>query len=62
MVKLYEIGTKLNYASFLLEENWKKMVKMNIDIAPNLMRTYAKYLLDVLHDKEQANEVIQKLK
>lgn len=35
---------------------------MNIEIsAPNLMRTYVRYLIDVLHDQQQAGEVIYRL-
>ncbi len=49
--KLYEIGTKLNISNLILKENWKRLIKMNIDTAPNLMRIYAKYLIDVLHDR-----------
>ncbi len=44
----------------MLRDNWKKLLKMNLDISPNLMRTYAKYLIDVIHDKESADEVINK--
>jgi hypothetical protein len=58
--KLYEIGIKLNYSNIMLRDNWKKLLKMNLDISPNLMRTYAKYLIDVIHDKESADEVINK--
>lgn len=54
LVKLFEIGCKVNFSSMILNENWKKLVKMRIDTAPNLMRMYARYLLDVLHDREQA--------
>lgn len=34
-----------------MEQNWKKLLKMNIEIiAPNLLRVYVKFLLDVAHD------------
>lgn len=36
--KLYEIGTKLNLANLILRDNWKKITKMNIETAPNLLR------------------------
>ncbi|KAL4426928.1 hypothetical protein ABPG74_012928 [Tetrahymena malaccensis] len=60
--RVYEIGIKLNYANNLVKESWKKQMKLNSDISPNQLRTYARYLLDVLNDKDQAYEVIQKLK
>ncbi|EGR30970.1 hypothetical protein IMG5_119850 [Ichthyophthirius multifiliis] len=60
LCRVYEIGTKLNYYNQLVKDSWKKQNRINSDISPNLLRTYARYLLDVLNDKEQAFEVIQK--
>lgn len=44
-----------------MKENWKKLLRMDVDIPPNLMRTYAKFLIDVVNDKELAKGVIDKL-
>ena len=45
-----------------LEEGWKRILKMNIDVPPNLMMIYSRYLVDILYDKESAEEVLQRLK
>ncbi|KRX01054.1 PAS domain [Pseudocohnilembus persalinus] len=63
LIKLYELGIKANQSSNVLEENWKKTEKLGLDLqAPNIMRIYIKYLLDVQHDKQSANDVISRLK
>jgi len=33
-------------------------MKINTDVSPNSLRTFARYLLDVLNDKDQAYDVI----
>ncbi|KRX01055.1 hypothetical protein PPERSA_00803 [Pseudocohnilembus persalinus] len=62
LTKLQEIGLSAYQSSSQLQDYWLKMNKMNIDIGPNIMRQYVRYLLDVLHDKQQAYEISQKLK
>ena len=38
------------------------MQALGVDIPPSLMLLYAKYLNEVLHDKDQAEEVLEKIK
>ena len=35
---------------------------MNIDVPPNLMMIYSRYLCDILYDKENAEDVLERLK
>lgn len=35
---------------------------MNIDVPPNLMLIYSRYLIDILYDKENAEEILDRLK
>ena len=60
-MKLSDIGTLLNTNFGGLELAWQKLVRMNLDIPPFIMRIYAKFLLDVIHDRETASEIIRKL-
>jgi hypothetical protein len=60
--KLYEVGTRMMYIDNLLEESWKRILKMNLDVPPNLMMIYSRYLVDILYDKESAEEVLDRLK
>lgn len=60
-MKLSDIGTQLNQALINLDFAWLKLTKMNLDIPPNIMRTYAKFLIDVVNDRETAQEIIKKL-
>jgi PAS domain S-box-containing protein len=60
--KLYEVGTLMMYVDSLLEDTWKRILKMNIDVPPNLMMVYSRYLVDILYDKERADEVLERLK
>jgi hypothetical protein len=53
-MKLSDIGTQLNLALINLDMVWLKLTKMNLDIPPNIMRTYAKFLIDVVNDRETA--------
>ena len=58
LLKLNDIGSKLNTLISSLQAAWKKMVRMNMDIPPNLMRTYTKFLFDVANDRDATKEVI----
>lgn len=60
--KLYEVGTRMMYVDQMLEDSWKRILKMNLDVPPNLMMIYSRYLVDILYDKEGAEEVLERLK
>ncbi|CAD8089669.1 unnamed protein product [Paramecium primaurelia] len=60
--KLYDVGTRMMYIDKMLEDSWKRIIKMNIDVPPNLMMIYSRYLVDILYDKESAEEVLERLK
>lgn len=61
LMKLSDIGTQLNLSLQNLDLQWLKLTKMNLDIPPNIMRTYAKFLIDVANDKETAADIIKKI-
>lgn len=50
------------YVDNLLSDRYQKVVKMNIDVPPNLMLIYSRYLIDILYDKENAEEILDRLK
>ncbi|CAD8111372.1 unnamed protein product [Paramecium sonneborni] len=60
--KLYDVGTRMMYIDKMLEDSWKRIIKMNLDVPPNLMMIYSRYLVDILYDKESAEEVLERLK
>lgn len=60
--RLYEVGTQMMYVDGVLHDGWKRILKMNIDVPPNLMMIYSRYLVDILYDKESAEEVLERLK
>ncbi|CAD8192732.1 unnamed protein product [Paramecium pentaurelia] len=60
--KLYDVGTRMMYVDKMLEDSWKRIIKMNMDVPPNLMMIYSRYLVDILYDKESAEEVLERLK
>ncbi len=62
LAKLYEVGTRMMYIDGLLEDSWQRILKMNIDVPPNLMMIYSRYLCDILYDKESAEDVLERLK
>lgn len=59
LAKLADIGGKINLSIRSVEEHWGKLMK----ISPNnikAMRLYGKFLIEVLHDIERGDEVIEK--
>ena len=62
LAKLYEVGTRMMYIDGLLEDSWQRILKMNIDVPPNLMMIYSRYLCDILYYKESAEDVLERLK
>ena len=61
LMKLGDLGTQLNSSLANLDLSWKKLIRMNLDVPANLLRVYTKFLIDVINDRETAQEVIKKL-
>ena len=61
LMKLSDVGTQINHSLQSLETSWNRLVRKDLDIPTNIMRTYAKFLLDVINDKEAAAVIIKKL-
>lgn len=59
---ILDMGTKTQMLDNALTENWKKLINQNIDLPPNLLMIYSQYLLDILHDKQAAEDVLELLK
>ncbi|EGR33913.1 PAS domain S-box family protein [Ichthyophthirius multifiliis] len=57
--KMNEIGFKISASIQQVEEQWNKMKKITNGI-PKAMRLYGKYMIEILNDKEQGEELLQK--
>ncbi|EGR34809.1 PAS domain S-box family protein, putative [Ichthyophthirius multifiliis] len=58
--KLSEIGYKINIINQLAEEQWKKL-QQNDSFIPSMMRLYAKFMIEILNDKDGGEEILMKL-
>jgi hypothetical protein len=54
LVKVNKLGIQLSHAALGLSITWKKLIRMNLELPKTLIRTYARFLIDVLDDKEAA--------
>ncbi|CAD8209105.1 unnamed protein product [Paramecium pentaurelia] len=59
--KMNEIGSKINQAIIQVEELWNKMQKMTQNL-PKAMRLYAKFIIEVLQDKDYGESLLDKSK
>ncbi|CAD8112156.1 unnamed protein product [Paramecium primaurelia] len=59
--KMNDIGSKINLAITQVEELWNKMQKMTQNL-PKAMRLYAKFIIEVLQDKEYGESLLDKSK
>ncbi|CAD8213537.1 unnamed protein product [Paramecium octaurelia] len=59
--KMNDIGSKINLAIVQVEELWNKMQKMTQNL-PKAMRLYAKFIIEVLQDKDFGEELLEKSK
>ncbi|CAD8052528.1 unnamed protein product [Paramecium sonneborni] len=57
--KLNELGQKINNSIVQIEDLWKKMQKQSTNLAKAL-RLYGKFQIEVLQDKEQGEELLEK--
>ncbi|CAD8043447.1 unnamed protein product [Paramecium primaurelia] len=57
--KLNELGQKINNSIVQIEDLWKKMQKQSTNLTKAL-RLYGKFQIEVLQDKEQGEELLEK--
>lgn len=60
--KLYEVGIRMIYVDKVLDDQWKRIMKINFDMPPTLLMMYSRYLVDVQNDREEAEDVLERLK
>lgn len=58
--KLSELGFKITLANQSAEDQWNRLDRINTHI-PSLMRIYARFLHDVMNDKDGSLTVLKKL-
>ncbi|KAL4506973.1 hypothetical protein ABPG72_001394 [Tetrahymena utriculariae] len=58
--KLSELGFKITIANQNAEDQWNRLDRINTYI-PSLMRIYAKFLSDIIHDKDGAFTILKRL-
>ena len=51
IAKLNECGSKINQSIIMVEQYWGQLQKLNSN-APKALKLYAKFLIDILNDKE----------
>lgn len=61
LAKLHELGTKITNIDRALEENWTKMQKISPNV-PKVLRTYGKYLIEIMNDKERGEDFLERFK
>lgn len=59
LTKMHELGTKITKIENLLEEVWTKMQKITPNV-PKALRTYGKFLIEIMNDKERGEEMLEK--
>lgn len=56
--RLCEVGMRINNLDAVIENDWAKIAKLNIN---SLYRLMAKYLLFITHDSNEANRLMERL-
>jgi len=56
--KLSELGMNINVIDNLIENDWNKISKLNIN---SLYRLMAKFMLFISHDMNEANKLMERL-
>lgn len=59
--KLGDCGTRINNSIVIVEQIWNDLIKINGN-APKAMKLYGRYLTEILQDKEQGQEYLQRAK
>ena len=57
--KLNDIGSKINSSVAHVEEHWNKLLKINNNM-PKAMRMYGKFLIEIINNKEEGEELLEK--
>ncbi|KAL4432303.1 hypothetical protein ABPG74_011062 [Tetrahymena malaccensis] len=58
--KLSEIGYKINVVNSLASEQWNKLQQTDSNV-PSMMRLYAKFMIEILNDKEGGEQILLRL-
>lgn len=61
LAKLNEIGIQIFSSMKEAEENWNRLKKIGGSSISKPMRVYAKYLLDVLNNKEEGEALLNQV-
>ena len=56
--KLSEIGSKIDYYLAQVEEQWGRMQRNTLSL-PKAMRTYGKFVIEVLQDKDYGESILE---
>jgi hypothetical protein len=57
--KLSDLGFKISLVNQAVEEQWSKLLRINSNM-PSMMRLFAKYLTEVLNDREGGTAILRK--
>ncbi|KRX05234.1 PAS domain [Pseudocohnilembus persalinus] len=58
--KLSELGFKINIINSRVEDYYNKLIQLTYCM-PAIQRYYAKFLIQILHDKEKGNQILEKM-
>jgi hypothetical protein len=59
LTKLHELGMKITSIDNSLEEHWNKMQKISSNV-PKALRTYGKFLIEIMNDKERGEDMLER--
>ena len=61
IAKLNECGSKINNSIVMVEMYWNSLQKLNSNV-PKALRMYAKFLIEILNDKEAGQDLMARAK
>ena len=61
IAKLNECGSKINQSIIMVESYWNQLQKLNSNV-PKALKMYAKFLIDILNDKEGGQDLLSRAK
>jgi len=61
IAKLNECGAKINTSIGMVEQQWTALQKINSNV-PKALRMYAKFLIEILNDKDSGQELLSRAK
>lgn len=59
LMRLTELGNKINIVDSTLEDHWNKLVQMGTEM-PEMMRFYARFLHNILNDKDGSEKIMER--